>query len=514
MSSKSTSAARDSPYGPNRKRRARSANTKHNLSYRPKIELLEDRRMLAIVTWDGGGDAVSWHDPANWDTDVLPGDVDDVIIDLPNDNTIEVTNDVLVNSVNSQEFVNIFSVSTFTVNSDSTFAGGVTVSASSTLNGTGDITLDGSSFTGGNGRIDGTGRLTVAAGAELNVVSSQTTIVSRTTDVFGTLAISSPANDFSGPRLVLDGVGDQVVVHAGGVMHLKGAAIISATSEGRILNEGSLLRTGPGIVQLTAEVDNRGDAQLLGGELQINGGGSSSRAINVEADATLNLRGGFSFTSPVAVTGEGRLEITGGAHDFTGSDILVSGSATFVSSTVTIANTLPAELEIDQIRVSTVIFNADQTVDSVDADFGTISGSGNLTFTGMSRFNQSRLTGTGAVIFAEASTINVFSLGVTIEPPVENKGHVRAFGDARFNQGLVNRPEATFELLNSASESFTAAPLVNEGTLRKTGDGQALFSSTSFIENHGSIEVASGELILPAGSTTTSIDVPIDTTLR
>lgn len=34
------------------------------------------------VTWDGGGDGVSWHDPLNWSGDALPGPTNDVAISL------------------------------------------------------------------------------------------------------------------------------------------------------------------------------------------------------------------------------------------------------------------------------------------------------------------------------------------------------------------------------------------------------------------------------------------------
>lgn len=49
---------------------------------RPALEMLEDRRMLAIVAWDGGGDGTSWDQAINWDGDVLPGIDDDVLIDV------------------------------------------------------------------------------------------------------------------------------------------------------------------------------------------------------------------------------------------------------------------------------------------------------------------------------------------------------------------------------------------------------------------------------------------------
>ena len=31
-----------------------------------RVEQLEDRRLLAIVSWDAGGDGATWNDPLNW----------------------------------------------------------------------------------------------------------------------------------------------------------------------------------------------------------------------------------------------------------------------------------------------------------------------------------------------------------------------------------------------------------------------------------------------------------------
>src|SRR5213075_1807364 len=44
---------------------------------------LEPRRMLAAVSWDGGGDGFNWTDARNWSTDTLPTAADDVTLYLP-----------------------------------------------------------------------------------------------------------------------------------------------------------------------------------------------------------------------------------------------------------------------------------------------------------------------------------------------------------------------------------------------------------------------------------------------
>ena len=49
------------------------------------IETLEDRHLLSIVSWDGGGNDFDWHNPLNWSDDALPTADDDVVIDVPAD---------------------------------------------------------------------------------------------------------------------------------------------------------------------------------------------------------------------------------------------------------------------------------------------------------------------------------------------------------------------------------------------------------------------------------------------
>ena len=55
--------------------------------------------MLAAVRWDGGGDRMDWHDPANWDSDTVPGPLDDAIVDRPGEYSVGVSADAHVNSL-------------------------------------------------------------------------------------------------------------------------------------------------------------------------------------------------------------------------------------------------------------------------------------------------------------------------------------------------------------------------------------------------------------------------------
>ena len=74
------------------------------------------------ISWDGGGDGVSWHDPLNWDTDDVPNSSDRVLIDvLANITVTHSTGNTTVISVQSEEVLNIS-------------GGSLTVQAASTVN--------------------------------------------------------------------------------------------------------------------------------------------------------------------------------------------------------------------------------------------------------------------------------------------------------------------------------------------------------------------------------------------
>ena len=59
-----------------RKRRARQ----RAAELRRAAELMEDRTLLATITWDGGAGSFNWNDTDNWDTDSIPTALDDAVL--------------------------------------------------------------------------------------------------------------------------------------------------------------------------------------------------------------------------------------------------------------------------------------------------------------------------------------------------------------------------------------------------------------------------------------------------
>ncbi|MEX2115039.1 MAG: hypothetical protein WD845_17730, partial [Pirellulales bacterium] len=103
-----------------------------------RFEPLEDRRVLAPVSWDGGGDGVNWSDPINWSGDALPNSADDVTISVGG--TITVTHasgSTTIRSVTSDENLTISGGSLTVTNGASNINGDFSVGnlASLTANG-------------------------------------------------------------------------------------------------------------------------------------------------------------------------------------------------------------------------------------------------------------------------------------------------------------------------------------------------------------------------------------------
>jgi len=78
--------------------------TRHPQSRRLRLEPLENRHLLTVVLWDGGGGIdQSWHTAANWVGDELPTEDDDVEINVVEDPVIQITEPVTVKSVTADE---------------------------------------------------------------------------------------------------------------------------------------------------------------------------------------------------------------------------------------------------------------------------------------------------------------------------------------------------------------------------------------------------------------------------
>jgi hypothetical protein len=141
--------------------------TNRFLRYRAILVLMLAASTVAAgtVSWVGGsGD---WDAPGNWSSGILPGQDDDVLIDLPGNLTITHSSGThLVKSIQCQEDF-VLSGGSLSVSTAAQFAAAFSLS-SGTLAGSGDVTITGV-LNWTFGTMSGTGKTIIASTGVLNL---------------------------------------------------------------------------------------------------------------------------------------------------------------------------------------------------------------------------------------------------------------------------------------------------------------------------------------------------------
>jgi subtilisin-like proprotein convertase family protein len=123
--------------------------------------------ITAVVrTWDGGGDGTQWTDPLNWSGDVLPSAADDVVIDVPGVQNIQLASGAQsIHSLTCQENLSITGSASLSTTAPSLVNGSLTVSGGAALNLGGSLTAAAAVnvITGGQVNLDLSGSLTLDA---------------------------------------------------------------------------------------------------------------------------------------------------------------------------------------------------------------------------------------------------------------------------------------------------------------------------------------------------------------
>src|SRR5262245_43974320 len=122
----------------------------HKRQARLIIEQLEERCLLTVVHWDGGGGNSDWNNPTNWDTDQVPTADNTAVIDLAGTFSVDLSTDV--------------SIAGLTLGGASGTQTLNTGTHTMTINGPGAVTSHGVALFGGgtiNGTLDNQGTITV-----------------------------------------------------------------------------------------------------------------------------------------------------------------------------------------------------------------------------------------------------------------------------------------------------------------------------------------------------------------
>ncbi len=504
---------------------------------RPRVELLEDRRVLATFAWDGGGDGVSWGDPLNWDNDSLPGPADDAVINVAGDITIDHSaNFTTIRSLQSSEAITLSAgtlnvTSTFQVDNTVTLAGGTLSNATILAGIGGSITANSNS----NNRLSGVtldadldlsatnARLRLSNDVVINstitVSGSNAGLISDTTQTIGgSGTIQFEGSTGSERDLSVEGgttltLGENLTVRGGGAM-IGGVFFVGGDSF--VINRGTILADTPGqVLRIDAggsgTFTNEGLVHATGGELTLLGSWDNNGTLEID-DATLNMDGTFRLDDLGTLDRAGgtvnlkgtldntdttlRLDATTGSWVLDGGSInngaieLVDGATLVLTSNF--ANrlsgvTLNADLALSasnaHLRLSNgVTVNGTITVSGSNAGLisdttQTIGGSGTIQFEGS--------TGSERDLSVEGGTTLTLGENLTVRGGGAMIGGVFFVGGDSFviNRGtiLADAPGQVLRIDAGGSGTFT-----NEGLVHATGGALTLLGSW---DNNGTLEI-------------------------
>ncbi|MFO0943020.1 MAG: hypothetical protein U0930_19965 [Pirellulales bacterium] len=513
------------------RRRLRSTLGREKRSF--GFESLEERALLATITWDGGAGTFNFGDANNWDSNTIPGLTDDAVIpDLAGTPTIVVAGTRSVRSLSSSELIGMSSGS-LTLQNNSSFNSGMSLSGGSlnvasgaVLSLAGTSQLTGTAALGGLGEYRNLGSMTLAA-ADITfngVLRNQGTMTQNS----GQLILGNTGqwiNEVTGVfnagatgGVIAAGNGGWIVRNFGTIQHSSGTfAINFLDNRGVVQNIGGSLST--------YSLDNSGSIFVQAGLYDITGQNLSNNfSGRIDASAGASV----TFTSPqiqmqagTRFSGTGTFNLTGGFYNV--------WDAVTIDPGTTLSMTSGAEIQLafensvisgGTISISTGTFgihagggfethinsNLQWSSGNLSIDQGskltlggttTWSGSGNITGGGILR-NEGSFTYSPAAARTLVSTIE--NAGTFLDPSsfaiVLNPG-------ARID----NLATGVFNMQNTLATPITAAGsgthiFNNYGEFRKSSTGTStLNSAITFNSFDGTLNGQQGTLVIAgAGS--------------
>jgi len=422
----------------------------------------------------------------NWSPNQTPGAGDNAFITNNGTYTVTLNADASVNALavggSSGTQTLALTSGNFTIAAASTFdAPAILNFSGGTLTGAGDVTLAGTLNWSG-GTMAGTGRTILASAATANLTGSATKGLNRTlqNSALSTINYSGTAL-FFGLGAPVAGVIDNL---SGAVLNVTGQGDFTQSSAAAhaVNNSGTFNKSGAGSTDFSGVAfNNTGTANLLGGTLNLNSGGSQSGATDVATGAALAWNSTATHTASATLTGAGAITFAGGTHNYSGALLAVG----------------PVNLS-----GATLNFNTPQTFANLTFTSGTLGGSANLTLTNTLVWSGGTMAGSGRTIIAgsaSASLTTASTKGLT--RTFDNFGTATYSGTALFFglgapvAGVFNNH--TGAVLNVTAggdfvESFAAAHAVNNsGTMNQTSSGSTEFTGVA-LNNTGRLQVTNG----------------------
>ncbi len=474
-------------------------------SLQPRFEVLEERALLATVTWDGGASTFNWNDALNWDTNSLPTAADDAVVpDLTGTPTITVSGSTTVKSITASEKI-AFSSGTITISNASTFSQGLDLSGA-TLSSNAPITTPiGSASTWSSGTI---GR-----------ALTTTSIVNQGTWNFNGVSSRSLLNaTFNNEWIFIQSAGQMVIdtstfnnTVTGSYTHQSGAVSPAITTVGGSFeNAGGYLyvSSGPGSVSGTFNSSGQVIVNQVGANFSLTGGGTHSGTASVTVGAVFSLSGGTTTIQAGATfAGPGVTEFKAGAVNVTGNASfanlqLNSNPLTVTVSAAAVLTTTGSSLWQSGATVTGAgTWTNTGTLDASTISFATANLGGTVTLANQGTLNMSPA---GAFVTAVGTSItNAVGASLTIRS-VSLNGSLTNLGTAITSAGMnigssatiTNTATGTYNLTGTGSiNGAGTSSFTNAGLLQRTTSGGTYGIATAF-SNTGTVDVQAGTLSL------------------
>jgi hypothetical protein len=359
------------------------------------------------------------------------------------------------------------------------------------LTGTSTVTIDGLLTWTGGGMSD-VGR-TVAAGGIAISGSGTKTLDRRTLDNLGNATWAGTGNFSILNGAVLNNpVGSLFEIHSDASF-----GIIVQSFGGRFDNAGTVRKTASsGTTTFLVTFNNSGILDLQTGTFAMTGGGISNGAFTGTTGTTLNFS---SFNYLLTLS----------------SSVSTAGSVVFGGSTTTVSGAFEASAGTTIID-GTVNFTNDVTLSTLTLNGfsgGLLTGSGNVTVTGLLNWTNGSMSGTGHTIANGGIVVGnatFFGNNPLLDGrTLDNKGTADLIGQGlRVSNGAVwnNAVGSVFEFTNpSGISNVGGATSVfnNAGTVRKVTSNNSTSSLAMQFVSSGTVQVQTGTLSFEGGGNST-----------
>jgi hypothetical protein len=267
---------------------------------------------------------------------------------------------------------------------------------------------------------------------------------------------------------------------------------------GALSNTGTLTLNAGGYLIASGPLTQNATVVLAGGALYLLGGGAWSGSCTFSAGGSLTVLGNTTFTAAATFAGAaGSINFLGGQSSIAGSlgaaPLSVSGGSVVVTGTWPAATTLAVSGGLAQ-------FDSTGTFATLQLTGGTLTGAGDLTFTGAMTWSAGTMAGTGRTIVASTSALTFAGSATrTLSRPMENAGTIAwTGGNLTFDGGsLLNRANANLNI-SAPAGAWTAGAgggsITNSGTITKTGSAASTISVA--LSNAGLVRLQGGILTL------------------